>query len=156
MKESFPYIFATLAITIGTATLLNGTLVLRFGMLRLITIALAFYILIPLVYIIIFQSGVNPPYWVVLLFFALEFFAVGFIFGNLRALAMQPLGHIAGIGAALTGCLATLMAVPISAFIGSFVVDSVLPVFIGFLACGIISYGILAYYYLSKRQFIKV
>lgn len=156
MKESFPYIFATLAITIGAATLLNGTLVLRFGMLRLITIALAFYTLIPLVYVLVFQSGVNPPYWVVLCFFGLEFFAVGFIFGNLRALAMQPLGHIAGIGAALTGCLATLMAVPISAFIGSYVVDSVLPVFIGFLICGIISYGLLGYFYLSKRQFLKV
>ena len=35
LKEAFPYIFAALALTIGTATLLNGTLVLRFGMLRI-------------------------------------------------------------------------------------------------------------------------
>ena len=151
LKESFPYIFATLAITIGTATLLNGTLVVRFGMLRLVTLSLAAYVLIPLLYVVIFHNGINPPYWVVLLFFALEFFAVGFIFGNLRALAMQPVGHIAGIGAAITGCVATLMAVPISAFIGSFVVSSVLPVFIGFLICGLIAYGILGGFFLYKR-----
>jgi DHA1 family bicyclomycin/chloramphenicol resistance-like MFS transporter len=151
LKESFPYIFATLAITIGTATLLNGTLVVRFGMLRLVTLSLGAYVLIPLLYVLIFHNGINPPYWVVLLFFALEFFAVGFIFGNLRALAMQPVGHIAGIGAAITGCVATLMAVPISAFIGSFVANSVLPVFIGFLICGLIAYGILGVFFLSKR-----
>ncbi len=107
---------------------------IRFGMLRLITWALLGYVLIPLIYVLIYHNGVNPPYWVVLIFFAMEFFAVGFIFGNLRALAMEPVGHIAGIGAAITGCIATVMAVPISAYIGSFVVDSVLPIFIGFHA----------------------
>ncbi|MEY8021790.1 multidrug effflux MFS transporter [Muriicola sp. SD30] len=151
MKESFPYIFACLAITIGTATLLNGTLVLRFGMLRLVTVALAFYILVPLVYVILFYGQVNPPYWVALGFFGMQFFAVGFVFGNLRALAMEPVGHIAGIGSAITGCLATLMAVPISAFIGSFVRDSIFPIFLGFLTCGIIAYFLLAYFYLSRR-----
>ena len=156
LKESFPYIFATLAITIGTATLLNGTLVIRFGMLRLITWALLGYVLIPLIYVLIFHNGVNPPYWVVLIFFAMEFFAVGFIFGNLRALAMEPVGHIAGIGAAITGCIATVMAVPISAYIGSFVVDSVLPIFIGFLACGVMAFAILGYFFLSKRGLFKL
>jgi DHA1 family bicyclomycin/chloramphenicol resistance-like MFS transporter len=86
----------------------------------------------------------------------MEFFAVGFIFGNLRALAMEPVGHIAGIGAAITGCIATVMAVPISAFIGSFVVDSVLPIFIGFLACGVMAFGILGYFFLSKRDLFKL
>ncbi|MBT8289684.1 MAG: multidrug effflux MFS transporter [Muriicola sp.] len=151
MKESFPYIFACLAITIGTATLLNGTLVLRFGMLRLVTVALAFYILVPLLYVILYYGETNPPYWVALGFFGMQFFAVGFVFGNLRALAMEPVGHIAGIGSAITGCLATLMAVPISAYIGSFVRDSIFPIFLGFLSCGIIAYFLLAYFYLSRR-----
>ncbi len=34
---------------------------------------------------------------------------------------MQPIGHIAGIGAAITGFLSTMMAVPISIYIGKFV-----------------------------------
>jgi DHA1 family bicyclomycin/chloramphenicol resistance-like MFS transporter len=151
MKESFPYIFACLAITIGTATLLNGTLVLRYGMLRLVTVALGFYILVPLLYIVLFYGEVNPPWWMALVFFGMQFFAVGFVFGNLRALAMEPVGHIAGIGSAITGCVATLMAVPISAFIGSYVKDSITPIFLGFLICGTIAYGLLGYFYLSKR-----
>ncbi len=151
LEDAFPYIFAALAITIGAATLLNGTLVIRFGMLRLVTIALLAYVLIPLLYLLIF-SVQNPPLWVLLLFFGMQFFAVGFLFGNLRSLAMEPLGHMAGIGAALTGCLATLMAVPISAFIGQFVKTSVYPMFTGFLICGLLASGILFYVYRYARK----
>ena len=69
----------------------------------------------------------------------MQFFAIGFLFGNLRALAMQPLGHIAGIGAAINGFISTVMAVPIANYIGSFVNTSVLPLFIGFSLFGILS-----------------
>jgi len=152
LKESFPYIFAALAITIGAATLLNGTLVLRYGMLRLVTVAMAAYVLISLLYIVLFASSGNPSFGILLIFFAMQFFAVGFLFGNLRALAMEPVGHIAGIGAAITGFIATTMGVAISTYIGQFVIDSVLPMFIGFLICGLISFGVLAYFFLAKKS----
>ncbi|MEN8798834.1 MAG: Bcr/CflA family drug resistance efflux transporter, partial [Flavobacteriaceae bacterium] len=144
------YIFAALALTIGAATLLNGTLVVRFGMLRIVTLALGAFVLISLLYIILFASSGNPSFPVALSFFALQFFAVGFLFGNLRALAMEPVGHIAGIGAAISGFIATIMGVPISAFIGSYVSHSILPMFIGFLVCGLISVIILSYYHKGK------
>ena len=81
-------------------------------------------------------------------FFASQFFALGFLFGNLRALAMEPMGHIAGMAAAITGLIATLMGIPISTYIGRYIENSVLPVFIGFLICGIISVVLL--YFSSK------
>jgi DHA1 family bicyclomycin/chloramphenicol resistance-like MFS transporter len=151
LKESFPYIFAALAITIGTATLLNGTLVLRYGMLRLVTISMAAYVVTSLLYIVLFASSGNPSFGILLTFFALQFFAVGFLFGNLRALAMEPIGHIAGIGAAITGFIATILGVAISTYIGQFVINSVLPMFIGFLVCGLLSFVVLAYFFLSKK-----
>ena len=150
MPDAFPYLFAALAITIGAATLLNGALVVRLGMLKLVTAAMILYVLTSLVYIALYFNTGNPSVYVLMLFFAMQFFAVGFIFGNLRSLAMEPLGHIAGIGAAITGFVATIMAVPISAFIGKFVLTSVLPMFVGFLVCGIISCLILGYFYYSK------
>jgi len=57
---------------------------------------------------------------------------------------MEPLGHIAGVGAAITGFLATAMSVPISAWIGHFVTTSALPLFLGFLICGLLSLMLLA------------
>jgi DHA1 family bicyclomycin/chloramphenicol resistance-like MFS transporter len=38
-------------------------------------------------------------------------------------MAMEPVGHIAGIAAAVTGFISTIMAVPISIFIGRFIAD---------------------------------
>ena len=152
LKDAFPYIFAALALTIGTATLLNGALVVRFGILRIVTVALTAFVAISMLYIILFHQSVNPPFPVALTFFALQFFAVGFLFGNLRAMAMEPVGHIAGIGAAITGFIATIMGVPISAFIGQYVTTSVLPMFVGFLVCGLISFALLGYYHLGKKR----
>jgi DHA1 family bicyclomycin/chloramphenicol resistance-like MFS transporter len=153
LKETFPFIFAGLAISIGTATFLNGTLVLRFGMERLITWALLAFFAISLLYIALFFNGNNPPIEVLLVFFALQFFAIGFLFGNLRAMAMQPIGHIAGIGAAITGLISTLMAVPISTFIGRFVTHDVLPLFIGFLICS--SLSLLLLFYIKRWRAAK-
>jgi len=143
--DEFPYIFAALAVTVGMATLLNGNLVLRFGMLKLITWALILYFLASLLYVILFYSTTNPSALILFLFCAVQFFAIGFLFGNLRAIAMQPVGHIAGIASAITGLISTLMAVPLSIYIGAFVKTSVLPMFIGFTICSLISIGILYY-----------
>ncbi|MEW4925389.1 multidrug effflux MFS transporter [Algibacter sp. 2305UL17-15] len=139
LAELFPYIFASLAISVGLATFLNSRLVVKYGMHRIAYLAAIAYTVISVLYVILFSSGNNPSVYILLLFFALQFFAVGFLFGNLRAIAMQPLGHIAGIGAAINGSISTVMAVPIANYIGSFVSDSVLPLFIGFSIFGVLS-----------------
>jgi MFS transporter, DHA1 family, multidrug resistance protein len=140
LAEMFPYIFASLAIAVGLATYLNSQLVVRFGMWRIAYIAVIAYVIISVLYVVLFHSGKNPSITILLTFFGLQFFAIGFLFGNLRALAMQPLGHIAGIGAAINGFVSTVMAVPIANYIGSFVTNSVLPIFIGFSIFGILSF----------------
>ena len=139
LAEMFPYIFASLAISIGLSTFLNSQLVVKFGMYKIAFTSCIAYAVISVLYVIIFSSGKNPSIYVLISFFALQFFAVGFLFGNLRALAMQPLGHIAGIGAAINGFISTVLAVPIANYIGGFVKTSVLPLFIGFSLFGILS-----------------
>ena len=149
LADMFPYIFASLAISIGLATYLNSVLVMKYGMWRIAYLATIAYAIISVLYVVLFWSGDNPSISILISFFALQFFAVGFIFGNLRALAMQPLGHIAGIGAAINGFVSTVMAVPIANYIGSFVNDSVLPLFIGFSIFGVLS---LLTFILLKRK----
>jgi len=139
LGDKFPYIFASLAIAVGLATFLNSRYVIKFGMWRIAFAGTIAYCIISLLYIVLYWSGVNPSIEILITFFALQFFAIGFLFGNLRSLAMQPLGHIAGIGAAINGFVSTVMAVPIANYIGGFVSDSVLPLFIGFSIFGILS-----------------
>ncbi|MCZ6595419.1 MAG: multidrug effflux MFS transporter [Bacteroidetes bacterium] len=148
LKDEFPYIFAGLAISLGLAIFLNGILVLRYGMEKLITWALLVFFIVSVLYIVLFYNSANPTIEVLLLFFGLQFFAIGFLFGNLRALAMESMGHIAGIAAAVTGFLSTIMAVPISTLIGRYISDTALPLFIGFLICS--SLSLLTIRYLKK------
>ncbi len=152
LQEEFPFIFAGLAISIGSATFLNGTLVLRYGMERIINTSVISYFFISLTYIILFYNTSNPPVVVLLAFFALQFFAIGFLFGNVRAMAMEPIGHIAGIGAAITGFISTMMAVPISVYIGKFVDQKALPLFIGFVICSFLSILVIIYLRLDRKS----
>jgi DHA1 family bicyclomycin/chloramphenicol resistance-like MFS transporter len=153
LKEEFPFIFAGLALGIGVATFLNGTFVVKLGMLKLVSIFAIVFTLIPLVYILLYAGEDNPSIYVLVAFFGLQFFAIAFLFGNSRALAMEPIGHIAGIGAAINGFVSTIMAVPIATFIGSFINTTALPLFIGFFACGVLALLLIQYlkFYEKKK-----
>ncbi|MEM5564956.1 multidrug effflux MFS transporter [Psychroserpens sp. AS72] len=150
LGELFPYIFASTAFSVGFATFTNSRLVIRFGSFNIAYYATIAYAVISLLYVLLFFSGNNPSIHVLVTFFLLQFFAVGFLFGNLRSLAMEPLGHIAGIGAAINGFVSTVMAVPIAIYIGSFVKTSVLPLFIGFSIFGVLS--LLVFVWLKRRR----
>ena len=150
LGEWFPYIFASTAFSVGVATFLNSRLVIRFGSFNIAYWATMGYAGISLLYVLLFFSGINPHIGILILFFLIQFFCVGFLFGNLRSLAMEPLGHIAGIGAAINGFVSTVLAVPIANYIGSFVDTSALPLFIGFSVFGLLS--LLTILFLKKHR----
>jgi len=153
LVDEFPYIFAGLAISFGASTFLNGRLVMKYGMEKLIRISLTGYTLSSLVYLIVFYNQVNPSIEILLLFLFLQFLSLGFLFGNLKSISLQPIGHIAGIGAALTGFISMLFAVPIGTFIGTFISVSAYPMFVGFFGCGLFS---LVFYFYYKRSKFSV
>ena len=152
LKEEFPFIFATLAIGVGIATFLNGTLVLKLGMLKLVRIFTIVFTVVPIVYIFLYYGEPNPSIGIIITFFWVQFFAIGFLFGNTRALAMEPIGHIAGIGAAINGFISTIMAVPIATFIGSYINTTALPLFIGFFVCGVVALLLIQYLHFSNSR----
>nr|WP_293301560.1 multidrug effflux MFS transporter [Allomuricauda sp.] len=139
LKEVFPYIFAGLAISIGLSTFLNGTLVMRFGMRKLSFMATLAFTIIALLYTVLFFNSPNPSIYVLVAFLSAQFFCLGFMWGNFRSIAMEPIGHIAGIGAAINGFVSTVFAIPIATFIGEFVKNSVWPLFVGLAVCGLFS-----------------
>ena len=66
----------------------------------------------------------------------LIFFCIGLLFGNLHALAMEPLGHIAGIGAGVVGSLSTLISATLEVIIGLQFNGTVHPLIISFSIAG--------------------
>ena len=83
--------------------------------------------------LIVWSLNGLPPLWLFMAVFLVMFFFIGLLFGNLNALSMEPLGHIAGVGAAVVGFIATLISVPIGAAIGQAYEGSVTPLAVGFL-----------------------
>ena len=116
--ESFPYWFGVVAILAAGSSLINALLVVRLGMRRLITFAFATQIILSGLYLLLgLGSG---PYGFV--FFVLwqtcMFFQAGLTLGNLNALAMEPMGHIAGTAASVIGAVSTVLAAAIASPIG--------------------------------------
>ncbi|REC51989.1 multidrug MFS transporter, partial [Rhodosalinus sediminis] len=104
----------------GSATLLNALLVMRLGMRFLITAALAGQCLIAGAMIAVSLAAPPEP-----VFFALFvvwqaslFFQVGLTVGNINAMAMEPLGHIAGFASSIIGSVSTVLAVLLAIPVG--------------------------------------
>jgi len=155
--DEFPYIFAGLACGVGLSTFLNGSFVMRLGMWRLSYLAIIVFSVNALLYVLLFWNATtNPALPIILIFMAIQFFTIGFIFGNLRAIAMEPIGHIAGIGAAITGFISTIMAVPIANYIGSFVDTTALPLFIGFTVFGFMSLALFLFIKRTRKRHLSL
>ncbi len=115
----FPLWFGVLALATGGATLTNGRLVIRHGMRRLsMTAAVSVTVISTVSGALTFVFGGLPPFWFYMAFMFGVFVCIGLLFGNLNALAMTPLGHIAGVGAAVVAFLSTSIAVPFGALLG--------------------------------------
>ena len=129
----FALYYSSCAATIGIALFSNGKLVERFGMHRLaclgcsgmLAVALLF---LPVAYV---YAGV-PPLALWMAFLLPIFFFIGLLFGNLNAIIMEPLGHIAGMASSMTSGLTLLISLPLGTLIGRAFDGTVLPVVTGF------------------------
>lgn len=106
--DHYHYIFGACSITGAAASFANARLVERMGMVRLIRISLIGYIAAVVVGLIGLLLGMGLPAFVTSMFAG--FFVLGFLIGNAQALAMEPLGHVAGTASATLVAAATLGA----------------------------------------------
>ena len=132
LGKLFPLFFATISLSLGMASFLNARLVMRYGMRKLAQWALgvAFGLAIIFLGISIILAG-QPPLWLLMAYLMMSFFCTGILFGNLNALAMQPLGHLAGIGAAVVGSFSTLISMLLGTLIGRSYNGNILPLVLG-------------------------
>ena len=97
---------AVIALSIGLASLFNAHLVMRFGMRFLVQWSLVIIVgLSTAALASALVTNGQPPLWFWMAYLMLAFFFVGILFGNQNSLAMEPLGRLAGIGAAVVGSL---------------------------------------------------
>ncbi len=134
----FPLYVAALALAIGGASLVNARLVMRHGMRRLSAWALGLLTGLSLAFLVLAQALAGaPPLWALMAYMGVAFFCIGMLFANFSTLAMEPLGHIAGVGAAVVGSLTTLISMTLGAAIGQAYDGTVLPLVAGFAVLGL-------------------
>jgi DHA1 family bicyclomycin/chloramphenicol resistance-like MFS transporter len=140
----FPLYFGILASVIGCASLVNARLVTRLGMRRLSRLALQTMCALSVLFCVPgWIYGGHPPLPVLMLYLLPLFFCFGILFGNLNAMAMEPLGHVAGLGSAVVGSLATFVSVIFGILISAAYDGTVLPMVLGFALLGLCSLGIM-------------
>jgi DHA1 family bicyclomycin/chloramphenicol resistance-like MFS transporter len=144
--EDFPAWFAFIALVAGTGNLLNARLVMRLGMRLMVIGIFGAQIVVSTVMVVLFSSGWMPDaaaFWAFLFWVCSVFFTAGLTLGNLNALALEPMGHIAGTAASVVSALATIGSVLIAVPIGLAFDGTPLPLMMGVLLCCIASLPIM-------------
>jgi len=132
--QLFPVYYSACAGTIGLAMFSNGKLVERFGMRRLACLGAAGMLLTSLLFlpVTLAYRGV-PPLAAWMGFLLPIFFFIGLMFGNINAIMMEPLGHIAGMASSITNGLPLLISLPLGTLLGRAFDGTVLPAVTGFV-----------------------
>ena len=133
----FPVAFAAVAMFMALSSFLNSRLVVHLGMRRLSHGALLGFTTISAIWFGLSLFGVIPfPLFLVL--FALAMFQFGLIGSNFNALAMEPLGHVAGTASSVLGFMGTAGGGVIGALIGQAFDGTTTPLAAGFFTVSIV------------------
>lgn len=138
---AFPLAFAAIAGGIGVTSYINSKLVMRLGQRRLSHGALIAFTAISLVHAVLLLAGVDSlPVFLLLLGAAMAF--LGLIAANFSALAMEPVGHVAGTASAAYGFVTGVMGAIIGSAIGQMYDGTAVPLIVAQALMGGIAIGI--------------
>jgi MFS transporter, DHA1 family, multidrug resistance protein len=135
-----PTMFALCAVFMGLASLLNSRIVERLGMRRISHAALLAYIGVTLMHVLVAALGLENL-WTFVALQSATMACFSLAVSNFGAMAMEPLGAIAGVGASIQGFSTTFGGALVGAAIGRQFSNSTLPLAGGALASGLACLG---------------
>jgi MFS transporter, DHA1 family, multidrug resistance protein len=133
-----PTMFALCAAAMAVASFINSRIVVRIGMRVISQVGLLVFIAVTALHALVAAIGVEPL-WAFVLLQALTMGCVGLVVGNFGAMAMESMGPIAGIAAAIQGSLSTFGGALVAMLIGRQFNGSTLPLALGAAICGIVA-----------------
>jgi DHA1 family bicyclomycin/chloramphenicol resistance-like MFS transporter len=146
LAEEFPLIFGALAVVMGVAALINGFLVERVGLRRLIRLVMAGYLLAAagLVLLSVSTQGV-PPFWAFATLMAALLSMHALLIPNMNSAAMIPMAPVAGTASAIIGTVATAGGALLGTLIDRAYDGTVIPLIFSFLILGVVAWGLSRY-----------
>lgn len=151
----FPLYFAISALSIGIASFTNSQIVRKYGMQKISHYSLLTVIFISAIFLFFVYNQpdkIELPCFVI--YAATIFFCMGLLFGNLNALAMEPMGDYAGMASAIIGSISSAISLVIGTAIGQSYDNSPMPLILGFLTLGILAFIIQLY--LSNQKNLTI
>ncbi len=144
--DSFPLWFGLMALIASTANLINARIVIRLGMREVVRRALLVQGGFTALFLALQLSGAlteSIAFPVTFLWLTSIFYLAGFGLGNMNALALEPLGHMAGLAASIVTAIATIGAAILSVPIGLAFNGTTVPLTIGVMCLVSLAYVVL-------------
>lgn len=137
----FPAAFAAVAAFQALAAFLNSRFVGRLGMRRISHGLLIVFIIAALIWFLWCYFSTGPvPFAVYLILFMILMFSFGAMGANFNALAMEPLGKIAGTASSVFGFLQMIIGAGGGFLISQTFDGTTMPIAAGFLGVGLIAF----------------
>ncbi|OFW87309.1 MAG: hypothetical protein A3J37_02770 [Alphaproteobacteria bacterium RIFCSPHIGHO2_12_FULL_45_9] len=137
--EDFALYFGGLALVFGGASLVNAKIVSKFGMRTICQWSMGIVILISALFVVLHfvVDSVTLPMFIA---YAIPlFFMFGLMFGNLNAIAMEPMGDVAGMASAIIGSVSSILSITLGTVTGQMYNNTLIPIAGGFAVLGAIS-----------------
>jgi DHA1 family bicyclomycin/chloramphenicol resistance-like MFS transporter len=135
-QKWFTTVFAMIALFMAASSLTNARLVGRYGTRRISHTALTAYVLFAILHAAVAVSG-HETIVTFALFQSAVMFSFGLMMSNFGAMAMEPLGHLAGTAASVQGFLTTIGGAVFGFLIGQQFNGTAIPMTVGFAGFGI-------------------
>ena len=144
--STFPLWFGFIAICASCGSFINSRVVVRVGMKAVITAAYAVQVGMTLLILALDVSGIMPAVLVFpahILWSICIFATMGLTMGNLNALAMEELGHIAGFAASMMTAAATVFSVLLAVPVGLAFNGTQIPLMVGVAVFSLVAFGLI-------------
>lgn len=131
---TFPLWFGLMAVLASFSNLINARIVVTLGMREVVRRVLLIQGGFTLIYLALQVTDTMPPalaFPIGFLWYTSIFYLAGFGIGNMNALALEPLGHMAGLAASIITACATIGAALLTVPIGLAFDGTLLPLTFG-------------------------
>ncbi|MEO1746754.1 MAG: MFS transporter, partial [Pseudomonadota bacterium] len=141
-QDWFVLIFAISSAFIGAASLANASLVRKHGMRRISHLALLSFTTFGAV-LLVWAWMATPPLFATIALISLIMGSFGFVAGNFNALAMEPLGHIAGAASSILGTISFTGGAILGGITGQFFNGTLVPLASAYTVFGLVALGLI-------------
>lgn len=142
--ETFPVYFGALAAVMGAMMFVNGRVVERVGMVRLTRWTMRVYVVASAVFMaLMLADGGRPPLAVFVGGMAVMLAIHALAIPNLNSRALEPMGSVAGMAAAIVGTVSTLVGATLGAMLDARFDGTVAPFAVALFAAAVVAMFIL-------------